>query len=227
MFGALSIQASGSIVTAAASAITFVGATTFAATSGNMTLPAGCVAGDVVIFSYQGAGMPAPVGAGGTAATLVAWAKLAASTRGASAFALALTATDITNGYIPLTSNSNTVTAAVWRGVKTAAMTNVVGATNDTAASNPAVITASSITTTVDGCMLVFLGWVDANQSSSGTFTSPAGFTDAQDNLAPFRNNTMAYQLQTTHGTTGSVTGSYQATGSWPARGVLIALNPK
>lgn len=214
-------------VTAASSAITFVGATTFTATSGNMALPAGCVAGDVVLFSYQGGGMPAPVGAGGTAVTLIAWAKLPLTTRGSAAFALALTATDIANGYVPLASNSNTVTAGVWRGVSITSITNVVGATNDTASSNPTVITAPSITTTVDGCMLVFLGWVDANQSSSGVFTTPDGFTDAKDNLAPFRNNTMAYKLQTTEGATGSVSGSYLATGSWPARGVLIALNPK
>lgn len=199
-------------VTAAPSAIAKVGTPViFTATSGNLPLPTGCQAGDVLVIANRGATMPAPSGF----TTLLAKTNYGTSGRQSAIYAKALTATDISNGYITVSSNSNTCTAVAYRGVDNTTLTNAIGTLNTGQNGTPVTMTASSITTTVDGCMLLFFGMPDQNASTSGTFTSPTGYTDVADNLTGFRANTIASLLQTTHGATGDVTGTYAVTGTW------------
>lgn len=211
-------------VTAAATTITKVGTPViFTATSGNLPLPTGCQAGDVLVIANRGAGMPAPSGF----TTLLASTSYGTSGRHSAIFAKALTATDITNGYIAVSSNSNTCTATAWRGVDNTTLTNAIGTLGTgPAVSGNVVMVAPGLTTTVDGCMILFFGMPDQNSSGSGTFTPPSGYSDVADNFTTLRAHTIDSLLQTTHGATGDVTGTYAVSGTWPWGAILIALNP-
>jgi hypothetical protein len=211
-------------VTAASTVIVQVGsATIFTATSGNLTLPTGCQAGDVLVIANRGAGMPAPSGF----TTLLVLTSYGTSGRKSAIYAKALTSTDISNGYVTVASNANTCTASAWRNVNTTTLTNAIG----TLGTGPAVagavtMVAPGITTTVDGCMLLYFGMPDQNSSATGTFTDPSGWTNVAHNMTTLRAHTVDSLLQTSKGATGDITATETVTGTWPWGAILIALQP-
>lgn len=82
-------------------------------------------------------------------------------------------------------------------------------------------VTASTITTTQDGCFLVFLA--SSNAAQSGAYTGPTGFTQhinqTSSNDVPIL---FAEMTQATHGATGAVTAT--AATSTGQLGILVAL---
>ena len=101
---------------------------------------------------------------------------------------------------------------------------------DDTGGSSPRSFPVNAITTTVDGADIIYIGFTDGFSSGSWTWappTSPGTFTEREDvTNASWCSGTLADYVQTTAGSTGTVTGV--ATGGSNAGGAafLFALQP-
>ena len=79
-----------------------------------------------------------------------------------------------------------------------------------------------SITTTIDGCMILALGMLDDDQIE-GSVTPPSGFTLIEDNETRYTTNMSAYLFQSS---AGSIDPSSFGTSSDANMAYTIALNP-
>lgn len=110
-------------------------------------------------------------------------------------------------------SQNNSSQMYVIRGAN---QVNPINISNSQANASSATVTAPSITTTVDGCMLVFFGTVAA----VATYTAPSGMTERLD-----ANSTeTAELLTTTQGASG--TKAATATSAGVNTGILVAVTP-
>lgn len=109
--------------------------------------------------------------------------------------------------------------SVTYSGVNTTTPINAHGAPNKTTTTSA---TATTITTTANGCRLIFASTIG---TASETFTNPTGFAN-QVLETSSSNNTLAFcdESQTTAGATGTITGTWSAANNNFSQ--LIALAP-
>lgn len=223
-YGALVLNAKLMVTPAAIPAATFVGANNFLSSSGNATLPAGCLAGDWLIISPQtnvAVTLSAPV-----ADPVIASRQVGGTgTHYYAVFAYRLTATDISNGYVAISTNAGRSQLAV---VRTSQTTNPVDVSNtgDGANAKPMTVTVGSITTTGPGDLLLAIGAFLPGGSVTGTAIAPSGWTLAStlDNVS--YKGLVAYVSQPSAGATGAVTCGFDNGNFGLSSAALIAIKP-
>lgn len=212
-------------VTAAPAGISYVGGITTSGASTSIPLPAACQASDLLYLNYISSVTPtAPAGSTAIVADNVPFSSLHMGLYG-----YFLTAADITAGSVAWNSGSSSSASAIdfFRGVHASIVDVQSPFAISTSDPHPQTPTADSITTAVNGDMLVFSGLVRTNGGIAGTFTTAPGFTKGAENVASGnRSITTQYQTQAAVGATGSVSCSFENnnTGSWAA--ILVALKP-
>jgi len=213
-------------VAAAATSATFVGANTFKSTSGNAPLPPGGQSGDwLFIAPTTNAVVTLSAPASPYAIPVIGDFNYTPSgnNRHLAVWAYKLTATDITNGYVAITTNAGRSQLIVARSSQA---TNPVDVSNTAiaAATTPSSVTVGSITTTVDGALLLLID-VMSGTSTTGTL-GVAGFTVAQSMNDGTYHGGAAYLAQGAHGATGSVTAIFNNSASGASAAALIAVKP-
>lgn len=212
-------------VQAATAGISYVAGTTTAGSSTGIPLPAAVQAGDLLYLNYISAVAPTvPSGSTAIVADNVPFSSLHMGTYG-----YFLTSTDIAAGSVAWASGSSSSESAIdfYRGVHASIVDVKSALAIATSVPHPQTLTASGVTTTVPGDMLVFTGFLRSNGSLAGTFTTATSFTKAIDNVANgSRSLTTQYQSQAGAGATGSVSTQFDNnnTASWAA--ILVALKP-
>lgn len=192
------------------------GATTTAAGTLVVPVPAGTVGGDVLVIGVHvglSASMPStPSGltfiSGATAGpSFGSWYRICDGTEPAS--------------YSFTVAAASSATSRSYSGVDNTTPINAQATPNRTAAS--ATATASSITSTVNGCVLVWMSGVTANNP---TLTNPASYAnqDLKDSATGSAASGSCDLAQGTAGATGTVAGTWSIAGNNYAQ--LIALAP-
>lgn len=185
-------------------------------TGGTLTVPvpAGTVAGDVLVILVSvvsSATVPAtPAGltlldSGSTGPSYASYYRVCDGTEPASyAFTVTKRAAGISASY---------------SGVDNTSPINAHGAPNKTATVSA---TATTITTTANGCQLIFVSTIG---TANETFTNPTGFANQLVKTST-SNNTLVFcdEAQATAGATGTVTGTWSAANNNFTQ--LIALKP-
>lgn len=223
-YGALILKATMTVTAATAPAATFVGANNFLSSSGNAPLPAGCLAGDWLIISPQtnvAVTLSAPV-----ASTVIASRQVGGtSTHYYAVFAYRLTATDISNGYVAISTNAGRSQLAV---VRTSQTTNPVDVSNtgDGVNAKPMTVTVGSINTTADGALLLAIGAFNPGGTAVGTAVPPSGWTLASTLDNSSYKGLVAYLAQPTAGATGAVTCGFDNGNFGLSSAALIAIKP-
>ncbi len=159
-------------------------------------------------------------------------------TDGATYFVWYKKVTAGTGGTLTFTS-TNTVDAALkvaaWSGADATTPIDVTPptpTTNDTGIASPAAVSAPSITTVTDGCLIIFIGIADmtSNTPNADAFAAPTGYTTrgAFFDSSGWDCIAMAEKPQVTLGTTSAITGAtITRTGSsFGVVGMTIALRP-
>lgn len=198
--------------------VTYVGSNSVAwngATGGSITAPGGILAGDILIISAvngNGASQTITWPSGFTAVTSnvgtssntsktmgFAWKKSTGSEPGS--YAVSFSASDFGCAAI-----------SIYRGCDPTTPINVFSAGHVLASTQPSHADASSISTTIDGCMLVWAGgcWDIGAGNGITSMGSPSGYTSRQAPITSptFSNLNLADFLQSSHGATGTVTGA-------------------
>lgn len=223
-YGALVLNAKLTVTPAAIPAATFVGANNFVGTSGNAPLPSGCAAGDWLLISPQtnvAVTLSSP-----TAATVIS-SRAVGGTSGHqyAVYAYRLTATDISNGYVAISTNAGRSQLAV---VRSSQATNPVDVSNtgDGANAKPMTVTVGSVTTTGPGDLLLAIGAFIPGGSATGTAIAPSGWTLAStlDNVS--YKGLVAYLSQPSAGATGDVTCGFDNGNFGLSSAALIAIKP-
>lgn len=216
---------------ATAQTMTFPNGTT--AQTLTCALPAGSAAGDVCILScaaqaYGSFAWAAP------ATAITAIAPQIAGVLSIAVFAVTLVAADVTAGYIgvpcSISSGGKTIGVSVIADVRrnvAASAIDVVGALKQGSlpGTNPAALTAQGITTTDDGDLIQYALFCTASSVSvAAGSTPPDGWTNGAKPMAvnPLSTYT-GYIVQGTHGPTGDITLSLQAS-STPSGSYVTAL---
>lgn len=181
-----------------------------------VNVPTGTVAGDVLIYHVE---TTANTGAVSTPAGLT----LIESKNNGSLGGTFADFYRVCDGSEPA-SYSFTLTGAggsgVGRAYSGAANTNPVNQHSAHNQSGTTSATATTVTTTVDGCMLVIVSGCGSNQ----TFTNPAGFgNQAIAHLASAGATASCDKAQGAQGATGSITGTWTSGSNWTS---VICLAP-
>lgn len=228
----------------AASGVTFVGACTSASSavavsSLNLGLPAAAVAGDVVLANILSNADQTGVGAysnSGPAGSIkfvadTPFQQPAPHPGVGSAYAVRLSATDITNGYVTFNFTNfpgASIRGVVFRGVSQTMLDVAAGVAASTASvANPFTFSAPGITTDTNGCTLVAMGAVDATVTTA--LTDPTGYTvgDVGNDINILQQ--FAYQQQASAGATGDVSMTFGPDSTISPQGWfawLVALRP-
>lgn len=189
------------------------GASRIGAGSLTLPVPAGTQNGDIMLAevtvsaSANVPGTPAgwtPIDSIGTGPSAQTYFRIASAEPASYDFAVAADAAGAIGSY----SGGNVL-----------APINAHGAFNKTAASS--TVTATTITPTVNGCMLVFFGGEGGPVSA---FVGPAGFTQEQAVISADICVLFADVIQAIAGATGSISATF--TGSVNCQGTLVALAP-
>lgn len=202
----------------------YVGVTQVFMGSGNVTLPAGSVADDVLLLWAYGSSSRMSQPTGG--ATLLPYTSFNGS-QYVALFTYTLTAADISNGYLAITvANASTyLQMIVFRGVDGATPADVVSALASGASTDPASVTVPSLNTNNVVEILVFLGVVRMVATTAGTFTYPAGFTSILDSPSSGVSlQSTSYKQQAAAGATGDMTLSFENGSAGTSGGIVVAL---
>jgi hypothetical protein len=203
--------------------VSFIGscAATYGAIS-SIALPPGCAAGDTLLIVYH-AGNSGTITPPSGSTTIIADG-VYTSGRHVRVYGYPLTSADVTAGSVSLSVSSYAITPAVFRGVNVASMVDVLGTLNTLSGNRPVIITATGVTTTKPGDMLIFVGAVASGGGAIGTFTPPSGYGSVNNTNNSSYATILAYQPQAIAGATGDVSAQFSNNNFGTSGGVLIAL---
>lgn len=192
------------------------GATTTASGTLAVPVPAGTVAGDVLVIGVH-VGLSASVPANPAGLTFISGAS------GGPSFGSWYRICDGTEpaSYSFTVAAASSGTSRTYSGVDNTTPINAQATPNRSAAL--ATATASSITSTVNGCVLVWFSGITANNP---TLTNPTGFANQQlnDSATGSASSGSCDKAQGTAGATGTVQGTWSIAGNNYAQ--VIALAP-
>lgn len=207
---------------------------TNASTPITLTIPTGVQGQDVAILAGATSTTTASVDAGwslvGTLQNPISgetngiWKKVMAGTSGSASSDVGSTVT-----FTPGAGVKSADALTIWRGVDPANPVNVSGYTSSSPSSGTTAFTGPSVTTTVDGCMIVSV-FMDKNSSTpSPNITVPTGYTSRSAALTSSGTGkadcVQASKLATSAGNYGADTWNVDA--SLGVVGIFsIALNP-
>lgn len=227
-FGTLQLKASGTITAVSSGVASYVGANIFLNNSGNAPLPTGCQAGDW-LFIAPSTNVTVTFSAPSSAVSVIADMDfmLGSGHRHMAVWAYRLTATDITNGYVAITTNANRSQLVVARSSQSTNPVDVSNTnSNSGAGTKPASVTVGGVITTADGALLLLIDSVIPAGSATGTFAVDSGFTVALTLNDVLYKGGAAYLAQATKGATGNITATFDNNNFASSGAALIAVKP-
>jgi hypothetical protein len=199
-------------------AVAFRAAATGTKTGGSglnlvINVPAGTADGDVMVAMVL-------TGTGTTAATQASWTTLDSQTTGPTARSFYRIASSEPASYTFTVVDAQTSTGAIvtYSGSHATTPINQHAAYNRLTSTTS--ISATTVTPSVDNCMIVFLGGAGAAASA----TPPSGYTERADISQGGITVEAAELLQTTAAATGTVTAT--ASASTNTQGTVVAIAP-